>query len=88
MEFLPVKYRIEFYENSLIDHPINSITTSSVPFTLSVGDKVEPRAWAENPLPSNMIYEVKEVTHLFMKIADSHVVHSLSVVLVAVNRPN
>ena len=85
-KLLPVQYRIEFYEESTINDPVYYIQTSSAPFPISVGDKVEPKIWEYSQLELNKIYKVIDVTHLVFSVPDSHVTHSLSVVVTSIDR--
>ena len=78
---LPVQYRIEFYEGSVLTDPVYTIQTSSAPFSISIGDKVDTRSWEESDISSNAVYRVSDVIHLLWTIENSHVGHSLSVVL-------
>ncbi len=85
---LPVHYRIEFYFGSRANTPIHSVYASSPLLSISEGNRIEPQAWENSDLPSNKMYEVIEVTHLISVIGSSHVLDSLSVVLMSVDRDN
>ncbi len=85
-ELLPIQYRVEFYKESVTNDPIYSFKTTSVPFSFSRGDKVDPITLGNNSLSTNSIYEVVDVIHLCWMIENSHIGHSLSVVLSTVDR--
>ncbi len=86
-ESLPINYRIEFYENSPINDPVKTFKTTSVPFSISIGDKVDPRSWENNNLPSGSIYQVTDVIHLYSVIENSHVFHSVSILVEEMDLP-
>ena len=85
-DYLPIQYRIEFYEESTLSDPVYSIHTSSVPFLISIGDKIDPHSWCDSDIPSNKVYQVADVTHLIGSVQDSHVFHSLSIVVTPIYR--
>lgn len=85
-KLLPIQYRIEFYEGTALSDPVYFIETTTPPFSVSTGDKVDPPAWELSNFPTDKMYEVIEVTHLCWKIEDSHAAHSLSVALKTIDR--
>jgi hypothetical protein len=93
IEHLPIRYRVEIYEDSFWNDP-SAAWHSTTPFLgIHVGDFIDPRTWCEEgslskPLQDNQLLRVKSVNHLLYNIKGSHVGHSLSVCVETVAKPN
>jgi hypothetical protein len=89
-EHLPIRYRIEIYEETFYNDPTVSLYSSTPFLSISVGDYLEPRTWEvepNTPPEDDEVLQVKAVQHLLWKIDGSHVGHSLSVCVVRVPKP-
>ena len=93
IEHLPIKCRIEVYEDSIVNDPSASWHSTTPSLPIRVGAYIDPRTWMEdgavsNNLKQNEILRVKAITHLLYQFKGSHVGHSLSVCFEGAPRPN
>ena len=87
MEFLPVKYRVDFHEETISDEPIYSLNCDMPPISFAVGQFVEPNQWVPQ-VPPDTYYEITAVSHRCVRIDGSHVCHFLDICVKKVPRPN
>ena len=81
MEKRPIEYHLEVYENSFINDPSISWTTSSPFQTLSVGDYFDHRLydrWHDKPRQGQR-FKIKEINHIMWEIEENHIGHKLMV---------
>ena len=83
MNNLPIEYHLEVYEDTFVNDPSIS-WSSSTPFpAVAVGDYFEHRNydhWYKTPKQGER-FEVKEIEHIFWEIAEDHIGHKLMVCL-------
>jgi len=83
---LPIKYRVEIYEDSLIDDPIMAYD-SSTPFqSFHAGDYIESIESKTQTDMTDKIMQVVTVHHLLCRIEGSHISHSLNICVKVVPR--
>ena len=85
-DYLPIKYDTLFFEESIETDPVYVIQTSSVPFSISIGDKIDTKSWGCAELPPDKIYKVIDVIHYFFPVASSHISYSLNIVVSMIDR--
>ena len=84
---LPIQYRIEFYEGARESASIvHTVCSSTPPFPISVGDKVDQQPWENSDLSLDKIYKVVEITHLIWTVDSSYVYQNLSIAVTPVDR--
>ncbi|WP_221897816.1 hypothetical protein [Bathymodiolus japonicus methanotrophic gill symbiont] len=82
-KFLPVYYRIEFHEKSIINDAFHELEILS-PISVAIGDKINPIDLGNHNLESGYVFRVIEIRHIFTTIIPSAIRHILSVVVVPV----
>jgi len=60
-QYLPIRYRVEFYDPSSADDPIFTFRSTSAP-PFAVGDLVNPQQWPIPPAPS-IQYKIRALAH-------------------------
>ncbi|HEU4771009.1 MAG TPA: hypothetical protein VFS68_02530, partial [Candidatus Udaeobacter sp.] len=80
-------YRVDFYEGSIkAGNVVFSLDPSSVPFSFSVGDFVDPSGWTVNPLKPNQHYKITAIEHQITDPGGPQVQHNLAISVKAVAR--
>lgn len=80
-------YRVDFYEGSIkAGNVVFSLDPSSVPFSFSVGDFVDPSGWTVNPLKPNRHYKITAIEHQITDPSGPQVQHNLAISVKAVAR--
>jgi len=88
-EHLPIEYRIEIYEQSFANDPTAVFHAKDCFQAIRPGDylshvNLNPAPYADM---QGKVLAVKAIQHILFTIKDSHVGHSLSVLVEAVPRP-
>lgn len=90
MDFLPIQYHIEVYQNTFINDPAMSWQCSTPPASLSVGDYFNPAAsdafWNESP-KAGETFRIKTIEHIFWRVENSHIGHKIMICLETVKDP-
>ncbi|HKY09841.1 MAG TPA: hypothetical protein VJQ55_16445, partial [Candidatus Binatia bacterium] len=80
-------YRVDFYEGAVsADNVVFSLEPTSVPYSFTVGDFVDPSGWNLNPLPADRHYQIAAIEHQFTDPDGEECQHNVAISVVAVAR--
>lgn len=89
MKTLPIKYHLEIYERSFINHATASFESDSPFMAISKGDYVDPGMWNDRiDAPPVTWFKVTEVVHRVWEIGSSHIGHQVGICIVPADRPS